>query len=197
MRDRGFTLLEVLVALVVLGLLVAGLAQGLRFGLGATERQERFAAERGDLDAVDRLLRRIVASMDPGTARDPSPVQGAPGAFGFVTDLGPAASGLPTTEAQVSLGVEGGQLVLRWRPLLRAARFGPPPPLQTVVLLERVDRLELSYWGPVGEAPPSWQREWGQKTLPLLVRMRLVFPPGSGRRWPDIVAGPIRPRPVQ
>ena len=38
-QDSGFTLMETLVALVVLGFIVAGLAQGLRFGLVAWDRQ--------------------------------------------------------------------------------------------------------------------------------------------------------------
>ncbi len=194
-RDSGFTLLEVLVALVVLGFVVAALSQGLRFGLRATERQERAAAERGDLDAVDRLLRRLVTQMDPGSSRTPAAVIGDPAALVFTTDLGAAVSALATAEADARLAVEGGRLVLRWRPALHVSRFGPPPPPQQTTLLEGIERIEFAYWGAAGNGPPAWRTEWRERALPLLVRIRLVFPAGAARHWPDIVTGPARPRP--
>ena len=43
-RDAGFTLLEVLVSLVVTGLILAGLAQGFRFGVAAWDAQTRILA---------------------------------------------------------------------------------------------------------------------------------------------------------
>ena len=41
---RGFTLLEMLAVLAVLGLLLAGLSQGIRFGLRAWDMQAREVA---------------------------------------------------------------------------------------------------------------------------------------------------------
>ncbi len=195
-RDAGFTLLEILVALVVLGFVVAGLAQGLRFGLRATDRQERLSVERGDLDAVDRLLRRLVTQMQPGTNRAPAATAGESFRLSFTTDLGAAASMLATTEAEAQLRVEDGRLVLSWRPFLHVRRLAPPPPPRTVTLLDGLDHIELAYWGKTGDAPPEWSRTWHASTLPLLVRIRLVFPTGTGRHWPDIVAGPARPSPT-
>ena len=194
-RERGFTLLEVLVALVVLGFVVAGLGEGLRFGLRATERQERFAAEHGDIEAVDGLLRRLVTQMDPGTSRTPAKLVGNASAVAFTTDLGSAASALATTQADVRLAVEAGRLVLSWRPVLHAVRFTPAPPPERAVLLERVEGMSLSYWGAEDGQSPGWRGTWSQNTLPLMVRIRLMFPDGSGRHWPDIVAGPARVRP--
>lgn len=196
-RQAGFTLLEILVALVVLGFVVAGLSQGLRFGLRATERSERLSMERGDLDAVDRLLRRLVAQMDPGTRRTPAAVEGDAASFAFATDLGAAAGALATTQADVRIAAQGGRLVLRWTPARHVTPLAPPAPPQDTVLLDGLDRVELSYWGTDGgDARPSWRTEWRQRALPLLVRIRLVFPAGSARRWPDIVAGPARPAPT-
>src|SRR5918997_799427 len=64
-RQAGFTLLEVLVALAVLGFLTLGLAGGVRFGLGAWDSQARLIDRTGDLDVADRALRRIVAQLVP------------------------------------------------------------------------------------------------------------------------------------
>lgn len=194
-RDAGFTLLEVLVALVVLGFLVAGLTQGTRFGLRALDRGAARAAVAGDLDAVDRVLRRLVEAMEPGNAREPPVVEGDRGAFRIVTDLGAAAAALGDGAAEVRLVVEGGRLVLRWRPARHVIPLAPPPPPDRAVLLEGVAGLELAYWGPAeAGGAPAWQDTWSRESLPALVRFRLLFPAGTGRRWPDIVAAPRRDR---
>lgn len=195
--ERGFTLLELLVALVLLGFVMTGVAQGLRFGLRATERQEQLAAQRGDMDAVDRLLRRLVAQMDPGTSRTPPVVLGDAGALSFTTDLGAAAGALNTTIADVRISVQDGRLLLRWRPAPHVARTAAPAAFSDVVVLEGVEAIAFQYWGSVGDAPSAWQNQWRERALPRLVRIRLVFSPGSARRWPDIVAAPVRPDATQ
>ena len=53
--DAGFTLLEILAALVVLAALLLALRQGVAFGVAAADAQARLAAEREDLDAVARV----------------------------------------------------------------------------------------------------------------------------------------------
>jgi general secretion pathway protein J len=62
-RQSGFTLLEMLVALVVLGFLMVGLTQGLRAGLTMWGAQTRRVGETADLDAGARVLRRILGGI--------------------------------------------------------------------------------------------------------------------------------------
>ena len=190
--DRGFTLLELLVALVVLGFILAGLTQGVRYGLRATDTQARTLAERSELDAVDRALRRLIEQMDPGSGRDGATVRGGIGQLVFVSEL-PAASGLPTRRADIAVGVDGARrLVLRATPRPAGKPFGPPPlPLETE-LLRGVDHIEFAYW-PRSQAA-QWASSWNARELPLLVRLRVVFPPGDRRHWPDIIASPRRQR---
>ncbi len=190
--DRGFTLLELLVALVVLGFILAGLTQGVRYGLRATDTQARTLAERSELDAVDRAVRRLIEQMDPGSARDGALVRGGVGQLVFVSEL-PAASGLPTRRADIALGVDGARrLVLRATPRPAGRPFGPPPPPLETELLRDVDHIEFSYW-PRSPAA-QWNSSWTARDLPLLVRLRVVFPTGDRRHWPDIIASPRRQR---
>lgn len=188
--DAGFTLLEILVALVVLGFITAGLAQGVRFGLRAWNTQTRIIDERGELDAVDRVVRRLVERMEPGRDKEPARVQGGANALSFTSEL-PIAAAAVGRQADVAILVSGGRLVLRWTPHTRVQRFGPAPPPAEEELLSGVGRVEFSYWGPAG----AWTNAWTeQQALPTLVRMRIVFPEGDRRRWPDIVAAPLRGR---
>lgn len=187
-RDSGFTLLEILVALVVLGFLMAGLAQGVRFGLTAWGMQDRLIERRGDLDAVDRLLRQLVARMDPGTRRDPPSIAGTEFRLAFTSVLPIAAGG---EDADVALGTDSRhQLVLRWTPHLHATRTAPAPAPHIEELLGGVQRVELAYW-----QDGRWGRDWSAKALPELIRIRIVFPDGDHRHWPDIVARPVRANP--
>ncbi len=187
--DAGFTLLEILVALVVLGFIMTGLAQGVRFGLRAWDTQTRIIDERGELDAVDRVVRRLVERMEPGRDREPARVQGTANSLAFTSEL-PIAAAAIARQADVAILVSGGRLLLRWTPHSRVQRLGPPPPPAEEELLSGVNRVEFSYWGPAG----VWTSAWTEQTLPALVRMRVVFPEGDRRRWPDIVAAPLRDR---
>jgi len=70
-RQSGFTLLELLAALVVLGLLMVAITQGVRFGVQAWQTQARTVDTQGDLLAVDRTLRGMIERADPGQCTQP------------------------------------------------------------------------------------------------------------------------------
>jgi general secretion pathway protein J len=188
----GFTLLEMMVALVVLGFLILGLSQGVRFGLAAHRTQLGLLAKAGGLDAVDRTLRGLITRMDPGGFDAPPTLAGGPDRMAFVTELpaGAATDGL--RQAEVALSVDAAhEFVLAWRLAPHALALRPPP-RGRVVLLHDVDRIAISYLAPENR---GWVRRWGATTLPDLVRLRIIFRRGDPRLWPDIVARPMRARP--
>ena len=179
-------------ALAVLGFLVLALAQGVRFGLGAWDSQARLLGRIGDLDVADRALRRVVAQLVPTDDTRLPGLRGTAAGFEGVTEL-PMLAALPTRQAVVAIGVDRAQrLVLRWTPYLHARRLGPPPAPEESELLRGVERIEVAYWSAA--AGGGWLAAWTRTELPDLVRIRLAFARGDGRRWPDIVAAPIRER---
>lgn len=184
-RTAGFTLLEVLVGLVILGLVVSALAGSTRFGLLAAGTQSRIAAEHEELEPADRLLRRLVAGMAlPNNARQPGLVGDRTG-FACVTRMPAAQPGLPA-RVDAFVAVNGArQLVLRWSPHWHAERLVPRAPPAEEVLLDGIDGLEVSYLSP---DRGSWLASWNRTDLPGLVRIRLLFAPGDPRRWPPIIA---------
>jgi len=191
-RSSGFTLLEVLVALAVLGFLIAGLTQGIRFGLLAWNAQARTLASSGELHAIDRALRRLIAEMDPGGAGQKWSLRGGPDRLEFISELPASVASLPTRRAHLLLMVDPAKrLVLRWTTAMHVERVGVEPPADVAELLAGVDHLELAYWLPADDGG-GWLRTWTYPHNPALVRIRIVFPKGDSRRWPDIVAAPVR-----
>lgn len=190
MSRNGFTLLEILVALVVFGLVMSGLAQGVRFGFQAWGTQTRRLAQQGDLDAVDRALRRLIENVDPGEEDEPAPLQGTAHTVSMLTRL-PTGFGAEQSEANVAIGVDGERrLVLRAMPQPHAERLRPQPAIEAV-LLDHVDHIDLSYYSGVSHA---WATAWPGPLLPGLVRLRIVFPNGDRRHWPDLVSAPMQSR---
>lgn len=189
-RERhpdGFTLLEVLVALVVIGLLIGSLAQGMHFGLLAWDVEARLTRRNDGFSAVDNVLRRIVEGARPGTEGDPAPFVGGSDELQCITALPGGGSGL--SQATLLVGA-GHRLVLRSRRYVRAIRLKSAPPIAETELVRGISRIELSYWG----ADSRWVSTWRSPDLPILVRFRLVFASGEDRHWPDIIAAPLLDR---
>ena len=191
----GFTLLETLVSLVVVGLILSGLAQGFRFGVAAWNAQSRLLASGGDLDSVDRGLRRLVARMDPAGDEAHPPLLGGPGSMSFNAPLPDAASVPGTRRAAMRLALEGDRLVLTWAPAPHATPLAPVRTSETEVL-RGVARLELAYFGRSGQAPPAWRSAWTGARLPELIRLHIAFAAGDPRHWADIVEAPRQSAPV-
>jgi general secretion pathway protein J len=190
--QAGFTLLETLVALVVLGFLVTGLVQGLRLGVFAWQTQTRKLSEQADVDASDRTLRSLIGRMDPGGFSPQRPTfTGNARGLAFTTTLPDAAGLLAVQDADVTLGVsEDHEMQLLWLPHYRN-RIGPPPLPDRVVLRHDVDHLEVAYW----QAPKTgWQEEWIERALPKLIRIRVVSARRGNLPDADIVIAPMRDR---
>jgi prepilin-type N-terminal cleavage/methylation domain-containing protein len=192
-RDAGFTLLELLAATVVLGLVISMLTQGLHFGLLATRLTsgERGREQGQDLLAGDQALRRLIQRADPGTYPDPAPLRGTADVLSLTTEL-PSAAG-PTLRADAELLAASGRLVMRWRQHRHAEAFGPGPAWQEATLADGVERVIFAYQG---RGSSGWFPGWKGERLPTLVQVQLVFAEGSGLRWPPIVVAPLR-RPIE
>ena len=192
--QNGFTLLETLVVVVVLGLLMVGLTQGVRTGVALWGAQQRRLGETADLDAGARVLRSLLTGLaaSPSSAAGATPVavKGDSRHFSFIGDL---PTGLGTTRrADISIELRKARLVLIWTPHRHEVPLGPPPKPTETELVGGVARLEIAYWGTTApDQPAAWQTRWDGPAPPLLVRIRLTFGKGDRRHWPDLIAAPV------
>jgi len=195
-RQGGFTLLEIVVVVTVLGLLMVGLTHGVRTGVTLWEAQSRRVGETAELDAAARILRTLLSAIAPSPssglgagAAGSTELKGSATSLAFLGDL---PTGLGTTQrADITLELSSGRLVLRWTPHRHEQSTAPPAPPTETELVANVERLDLAYWGtsPSGQEA-GWQTQWDGPAIPELIRLRLVFGEKDRRRFPDLIAAP-------
>jgi prepilin-type N-terminal cleavage/methylation domain-containing protein len=171
--QSGFTLLELLIVITILGLILAALANGVRFAGQAWQAQERRSARQGDSDAVQNVLRELITS---GTG-----FEGDGASLRFVSVL-PAAlarGGL----YDVELRAAADRLVLAWQPHFKGPNHNTG--ITETELTRDVTGLDVSYY----ITPDGWQRTARDKTKPPeLIRIALQT---VGHAWPPLVVAPM------
>ena len=189
-RPNGFTLLELLAAVAILGLLLVILSQGVHFGLLATQSEARIGGENAGLQEIDLALRHLIEATKPGSEDQDQPsLLGHRNAMTLVTEV-PGLADRPGNAAgpvEATLLVDGRhRLVLRWRPLPGTSQLDQPSSLHETELQCCISRMELSFWQQTG----GWIGQWQSSELPAMVRIHLVFSNQRLRGWPDIVIAP-------
>jgi prepilin-type N-terminal cleavage/methylation domain-containing protein len=178
-RNSGFTLLEVLVALTVAGLIYATIVLGLRLGMQAQAKQAALRADSWALADGWETARRALAGMDPGSLSRPAVFEAAGNQVAFTAAL-PAALG-QMVDAALLVDVRH-RLVLRWSGHATRGAGGER------VLAEGVAALVVGY--RAAGAAGAWQPDWNGPGLPGLVRLSVVWTDHARRPWPPIIAGP-------
>lgn len=202
-RLRGFTLVEVLIALVLLSLLMLALTGALR-AMGQTEeRVEQRIAVADDYRAAVHFLgdvlgqvsaRRFATQQADAPSQTPF-FQAAPDALAWIGVM-PARHGLGGRH-YMRLGVEpgpnGGQLVLRYAPWTGAPTFSAWDQAAAQILAAPVQSLSLRYqepvsggWSPVWPPPDMSFNALPPTQLPGAIALQIDGPQPA---WPPLVVG--------
>jgi len=205
-RADGFTLFEMLIALLLFALVAAGLTGAIRLGLRSWERVDRLTDLIEPVTAAQTLLRgqieQALAWRDPRNNSRPVPAagrllfEGGPRGMRFVASLPErlASPGLNWVAVQLRPDANALALAVGWRRLAGdAGTADGGAPDKTV--LEDVAEGHFSYYGNArGLGQPGWTDQWTEATtLPRLIRLDLRFT-DSRRVWPPlIVALPAQP----
>ena len=169
----------------------------LRFGMRIWERSEAATVQVDDIGMTQALLRRLIAEAYPMFIPDPTGPRidfaGASDRLDLLAPLPDALeSGGPARFTLFARERDGrGELDLAWRPELARESDASAQPREEK-LLTGVARLELAYFGSLRPSDaPSWHDRWSEPVaMPELVRIRVEFPKGDGRIWPDLLIAP-------
>lgn len=196
-RERGFALLEVLVAVTLLGMLSVALFEGIRFSGRALQESERRIATTETLRSVRALMRQTLSSTYPAYASsnvaDPRVfLEGTDTSLTVVAPLPEAiGSGIIARQHFQLAAIDGQQA------LLMAWTLGMPGhdemgQERRVILAKQVGVFRLRYFGSTGPgAPAAWHATWlAQIRLPQLIEIHLELPDRGRNAVLDLVVAP-------
>jgi general secretion pathway protein J len=190
--ERGFTLLELLITLALLGLLTLALFGSLRFGTRVWAASESTTETAEDIRDAQGQLAGIVASaypklLTPDASHAAVDFAGEPQSLRLLAPDASQPGAMAHTTIATREDPSGLALVVMREPELAAA----PARISTQVLLTGVRNFALGYFGrEKDEDKPAWHDSWREQTrLPSLVRIRVVL---ADRRvpWTDLVVVP-------
>jgi general secretion pathway protein J len=196
-RLRGFTLLEMLIGMTLVGFILTLLFAGLSLGTRSWEAgEERIVTSTRQAVAVD-FIRHAIERAYPLRWRVDNEEQlafaGEPESLRFVGAVamreGTSVNHLIALDLEAGDG--GRDLVMRWQlPDARAPGFDALQTASPKILVRSVKGMTFAYFGAhANTEAPAWHDRWiEQKTPPDLIRLQLVLE--NGEAWPDIVAAP-------
>lgn len=207
-RRNGFTLIEILIATTLLGIMMLILTSALRVGADSWETGEARLEKANRLYVVETFLKRHVATLFPLTAvngqgsMEPA-LQGTATELTYVAALPDQLEGGGLYRFQISLSGEEDNGVIKvlitpYTSTSGATDRPPPAPIDDVVLLDHATFLKLSYFGVLqsqgssqninGQPQAVWSDNWHEYQLPILIKMEL------GRQgeapWPTLFIAP-------
>ncbi len=197
----GFTLLELLIALALLGMMLVLLYSALNFSIRAWDTGDARAEQAARQRIVLSFLRRNLAQIFPvrwrGIPESKIAFQGDKRELRFVSTLNVVAGDAMTGGLQWGLlsvaddekeGKHFSSLFLKRGPFDNFAKdWSGLDDAKPIRLLEGVKEFELDYFGAENDmAEPKWEEKWDNPLrMPQLVRLRIKL--DNGRDLPEIV----------
>lgn len=192
---RGFTLIEVVLALSIAAAVLVIVFGGLRVGLAAWGKGEARTARLDHARGVLVLLERTLDGafpyrFVPAEQREPRVLfDGRPDRVTFATLAPPFPGAVPIAFTAVSLSSEETGLALRQQALPNSLALDRLPP---VLVDGETAAVRFRY---LGEEPGAWQEEWDmsrEETIPRAVEITLVDRAGRRGAAAQVLTVPIR-----
>lgn len=210
LRQQGFTLMEVLLATALLGIMMLLLTGSLRIGATNWEAGEERLAKASRLFIVESFLRRHIGSLLPVTSvnsqgeMEPS-FRGTPEMLSYVAPLPDQLEGGGLYRFQLYVAGQDETRALRIAIIPYSSgpsqnqgqNLNDAKPIDDLALVEPLGKVKFAYFGPVTDASnPSptgapvgkWVQEWREYQLPTLIRIEIERE--GEEPWPELLIAP-------
>lgn len=179
-REAGFTLIELIIALGLMGLILSLLFGGLRFSSTVWTAVQTRSATAQASEASRRVVRRLLESAQP--------VRGRRGALlfdGSATRLHfvgpPPANAKRGDRFDLILEQKADTLTLRWRPFIPGTAETEGAAWKSRALATDVKNVSFRYYAAAERnVKPLWHTAWRDRKLrPMLVEVKMTRATGK------------------
>ncbi len=199
---QGFTLVELLVTLAVLGLLLVLLSGALRLGARVWESAVAHSDDTNRMEATLSYLRRAIATTVPPSAASPAPLAaGLVGGADWLEFVAPAprhmaVGGNVRTTLTLVRTAAARALTAVWLPAHPRSSDAAADWRREVLLADGLTGLEVAYLDAGhDDAIAEWHDSWTESTrLPAAIRLRVTL--ADRTTWPDLVVA-LRHSPLE
>ena len=202
LKQKGFTLLELLIAMTLLGMILVLLFGGLRLGVRSWDASQKQVDSLNTVRSLENFLRRELSLAYPYLWKN---VPGRRVAFlgernklSFVAQLPSRVGGGGLYVISVEMEQRSKVQRIVWKHLPVSSQmqdFSALAETSEMVLaaseLGNVEEIWLTYFGQENEsAAPRWLDRWENSTrLPMLIRVQVKL--SNNAQWPDFVVTPM------
>ncbi len=193
-RQEGFTLIEILAALAVIGMVAAIGASSLRFAQESWDRGALAARQTEDLLLTARMLRDLTSRLSLEGSASGQTFQGTPEVLSLTTSMPPypTIGGLYQVTFRIERGAQESRLLMSralvnanpdaplWRGAQRDSLLMNHPGILSFAYLEETQGEDRIYW--------TWQDEWTGAGTPAMVALRIGA--AKGRPAHEVLARP-------
>jgi prepilin-type N-terminal cleavage/methylation domain-containing protein len=152
-NDLGFTLIEVVVSLTIMGLIIAVASAGLVVGLDSWERGSQKIEELDQRFSVERLIQRQVSLAEPGMLKGDTRTVEFTSRYSMVNG--------PGSLVFVTYTFDEGKVMYTEKDVIAGQTLGD------------FSKFRLRYLNVDGQGKTVWIEEWDQESLPLAIQVQL------------------------
>jgi general secretion pathway protein J len=195
LRQRGFTLIEILVALALMAMIATILITSLQIGGHTWQRVMRAASSTEDIAQAQEFLRARLSTLYPDDYAAASIAKP-----GFLVSNGeslefsgaaPESSADGTLRYQIAVSGASGTLEVRSRVDRNDGSGNSSLAFTSERLLSHVASMSVHFWLKSDETPGRWVDHWTDtRQVPRLIRVDVGFAPEDNRRWPPLYVEP-------
>jgi general secretion pathway protein J len=191
-HGRGFTLIEMLVALALMGMIAVILITSLQIGGYTWQRVMNATSTTEEIAQAQETLRLRLSALIPEQQ-----ATGEIGQSAFLISNGtslefsgaaPEASADGISRYQLAVSAHSGALEIRSWP--EQGHLDDPSNSKAEALLPHVTSFAVQFWLKPEATVGRWVDRWDSKKIPQLIRIDVKFAANDKRRWPPLYIEP-------